>query len=253
VLVRERGQADLDGAEAEADGDRREHDRAHAGGSQRAQRPVSAGLLVRAPVARGRPPDERDRARQRARGAQHERGRRRSERDDDGGDERAGREQQLYRHRVQRERGRYQLVAWAQQLGPQGPERAADVRDREAADEAARDERHGRGARLRQPDQQPGRRSVEQRGGEQHPALPHTVDQPALRGRADRGADRERPVDEPRDGVRAARLGEVQDRRQRVEPVRQPGQHRRHQQRRDVLHPQDGGVAGATGHPLDAT
>ena len=72
-------------------------------------------------------------------------------------------------------------------------------------------------------------------------------------GHADRRADRERAVDQAGDRVGAARLGEVEDRRQRVEPVGQPREHRGEQQRRDVRRAQYRGVAGATGHPADAT
>ncbi len=111
-------------------------------------------MRVRRPLAARLAGDEEERAGERAGGAQHERGDRRDERDDHGGEQRADGEQQLDRDAVEGEGGREQLVAPAQQLGPQRAHRGADRGDGEAADQRAADQRDGRRVGLGERDQQ---------------------------------------------------------------------------------------------------
>ena len=165
----------------------------------------------------------------------HQRGRRREHGRDHRGEQRAEHEDQLDQHRVERVGDGDQLRLVAQERRPHRAQHRRRRRDREAGQEAARDEHAGRQRRPRRSRTISAERgAVDQAERDQDAPLAERVDEPALHRRADACACGQRARDDAGDRERPALGPQVEDDRQRVDADREPRQQRRRDQRRHV-------------------
>ncbi len=197
----------------------------------------------------GQEGDEPRRAGGRGGRRQDERARRAGQGHERGDEQRPADEDDLEQDRVEREHRRQQVAPVADERRVAGAQDRGDRRRRRAGQGAERDEDAGRRRRAAEHEQrrQPG--GVPQPERDEH-AHAGPVDQPPEQRRGRRGPERERAGHAARHGERPRLRAQEEHERERVDPDRQPREHRDREQRRQARQGEDGPERR---HPPEAT